>query len=83
MRQDSVPARCGREEVLRMGMETNQGEDEVTTVLLKVSTLEAVSGDELTRYVQHLVMGVEETEHDEEAFALLDDAAILTVERAE
>ena len=83
MRQDSVPARCGREEILRMGMETNQGEDEVTTVLLKVSTLEAVSGDELTRYVQHLVMGVEETEHDEEAFALLDDAAILTVERAE
>ena len=66
-----------------MGMETNQGEDEVTTVLLKVSTLEAVSGDELTRYVQHLVVGVEETEHDEEAFALLDDAAILTVERAE
>ena len=55
----------------------------MTTVLLKVSTLEAVSGDELTRYVQHLVMGVEETEHDEEAFALLDDAAILTVERVE
>lgn len=55
----------------------------MTTVLLKVSTLEAVSGDELTRYVQHLVMGVEETEHDEEAFALLDDAVILTVERAE
>jgi hypothetical protein len=55
----------------------------MTTVLLKVSTLEAVSGDELTRYVQHLVMGVEENEHDEEAFALLDDAVILTVERAE
>ena len=55
----------------------------MTTVLLKVSTAEAVSGDELNRYVQHLVMGVEETEHDEEAFDLLDDAAILTVERAE
>lgn len=66
-----------------MGMETNQGEDEVTTVLLKVSTLEAVSGDELTRYVQHLVMGVEETEHDEEAFALLDDATLICVERVE
>ena len=66
-----------------MELGQNQGEDEMTTVLIRVSTIEAVSGDELTRYVQHLVMGVEETEHDEEAFGLLDDAAILTVERVE
>jgi hypothetical protein len=65
-----------------MGMETNQGEVEMTTVLLRVSTLEAVSGDELTRYVQHLVTGVEESEYDEESFALLDDATLICVERA-
>jgi hypothetical protein len=53
----------------------------MTSVTLSVSTPEAVSGDELTRYVQHLVMGTEETVHDEEAFAILDDAAVITVER--
>lgn len=64
-----------------MELETNQGEDEMTTVLLRVSTREAVSGDELTRYVAHLVCGQEESEYDEEAFALLDDDVMITVER--
>lgn len=55
----------------------------MTTVLLRVSTREAVSGDELARYVAHLVCGQEESEYDEEAFGLLDDDVMITVERIE